>query len=133
MAPLEEQSPGASSRSDLSCDRISPLKYEKLTDLVFRPGPPSPTSPTTAVATSSQATESHPYRTELDRSHPPLQYPSGENDSDDHRPLTELVVPGTAAPTHFGTRGRRLLRSGSAPGLLSSSVSALPLHVSKTY
>jgi hypothetical protein len=103
---------------------MSILKHDKLTDLVFRPGHFTLISHTTAVATGYQPRGSQ-------QSQPTSPLLSREDDSDDHRSITELTTAGTTAPTHFGIRGRRLLHP--ALDLPSSSVSTVYQAVLKTY
>jgi hypothetical protein len=97
-----------------------------LTDLVFRPEAPTPISHRTTSAAAPTTSKGQQTRPRPDRETPSLQVSSGDDDSESHRIITELVRPGTAAPAHFGTGRRHLLRPQSAPKLRLSSVSARP-------
>ena len=106
----------------------------KLTDLVFRLQQSKPISPITAVASRLQARQDQHSRPQANCEVSSPQTPNLEEGGGGHRPTTQPVATGTAAPTHSGIRGRRLLRSetgGSSDCTIKQHLPGIP--TSATY
>ncbi|ERF74512.1 hypothetical protein EPUS_03950 [Endocarpon pusillum Z07020] len=99
---------------------MEPTKHQNVAGS-SRSEPPAPIFTSTAASSKPESRDDQHYYPPSNREVPSSEAPSGEAERDHHRSITEFVASGTVAPTHFGTRRRRLLHPASHPALAPSS------------